>query len=318
MGVKNLMIIIKKYAPNSITQNRISKYANSVFAIDANLMLYRMVFGVRKTGVDIMNGETVVTHIHTLLLKLLAFRKYNITPIFVFDGKSPNIKSITMAKRKLHTKQMIAKYTEITDDMNTSEKNKYFLRKTELTSGQINECRKLIELFGCQIINSKGEADIVCALLTRQNKADYIVTDDMDVLLFGGDKILKNFTTNDKKTFQQIDRSPMLDALGITQKQLVELGILLGTDYNPTVRIGTIGAYKNILKHGNIQNILVDRDMELDFDYNVVCKYYTNINKIKYTIDKHKMSVDGLCSFLRLVNFNEEYVKVVMGKLFPK
>src|SRR5437016_6244612 len=110
MGVKNLIKFIKRYAPNAISYKKIDEFRNTRIGFDANLLIYKIVFGIRVRGYDIMNDDKNVTHIHALLLKFLGFLKYNITPIFVFDTKMPCIKYNTLKKREDAKNKIIKKY----------------------------------------------------------------------------------------------------------------------------------------------------------------------------------------------------------------
>ena len=76
MGIKFLIKIIEKYSPEAITYTKINNYNNHILAIDANLLIYKMIYAIRKQGYDLKNGNKIVTHIHALLLKLFGFKKY--------------------------------------------------------------------------------------------------------------------------------------------------------------------------------------------------------------------------------------------------
>lgn len=110
MGIKNLMKIIQKYAPNSIQYTKVDKYENKIIAIDFSLMIYKLIFSIRMNGYDLKNGEIIVTHLHALLLKIKGFAKYSITPIFVLDGMPPKIKEDTLKRRSEFQKFMKMKY----------------------------------------------------------------------------------------------------------------------------------------------------------------------------------------------------------------
>src|SRR5438309_11975475 len=112
MGIKNLMKIIKKYAYQSIKTTKITDYQNKILGIDSNLMIYKVIFAIRKNGYDLKNDEIIVTHIHAILQKLVAFIKYNIIPIFVFDSMYPAIKEQTMKVRKKFREFLEQKYNK--------------------------------------------------------------------------------------------------------------------------------------------------------------------------------------------------------------
>ena len=89
MGVKNLMKLLEKKVPGSISYKKITDYKNKKFGVDANLLIYKIVFAIRKNGYDLKKGDIITTHIHGFLQKLIAFKKYNIKTIFVFDSYFP-------------------------------------------------------------------------------------------------------------------------------------------------------------------------------------------------------------------------------------
>ena len=303
------MKIIQRYAPEAIKYTTVDKYRGKVLAIDANLMIYKMIFAIRMNGYDIQNGDVVVTHIHALLLKMKGFIKYGITPVFVFDGMPPDIKAGVLKQRKEFQKYMQVKYYKaVTQD----EKKKYYFMKSGITYDEIKDCMRVIELFGFSLIEAVEEADAQLAELISGGKVDYVVTDDMDILVFGGGKILKNFTVSDKKKIQEIDLGVLLGETGLSQGQLIDLAILLGCDYCPSVKgIGTIGAYKLIQQHGTLDKALKTESVKLSYDYKKAKEYFSNppvIDSKKIKINKLKINKKGLGEFLKEFDYKQEYI----------
>lgn len=261
MGIKNMMTIVKRYAPSSLKYTTINNYKNKILGIDANLMIYKMIFAIRRNGYDIMKGKIKVTHIHALIDKLVAFRKYNITPIFVFDGKHPTFKQQTMDKRKEHQKTMKKKYTQAKTKEN---KKKYYYMKTGITEQELNDCKKLISSFGYMWLKASGEADSQLAYMSKQKMVDAIVSDDMDILIFGGTVLLKNFSVSTNKQIQEIKLKQLLKGLKMTQTQLIHVGMILGCDYCDNLKgIGPIKAV-SLIKEGGKPEM---KNSELVFNY---------------------------------------------------
>lgn len=314
MGIKNLMQIIKKYAPTSLKLTKITDYQNKIIAIDANLMIYKMIFAIRMNGYDLIYDGIIVTHLYTLLQKIKGFIKYNITPVFVFDGVPPQIKEGTLKQRKEFFNFMQQKYYKaVTQD----EKKKYYFTKSDITLDEINECMELIRLFNYTIIESPEEADSQMADLIIKKKVDYIATDDMDILIFGGSVILKNFTVSDKKKIQEINLSTFKKETQLSQSQLIDLGILLGCDYCPTIKgVGTIGSYKLIQKYGSLENIIQNEKMKLSYDYRKAQQYFKNspiLDSKKIQINKLKVNHKQLKTFLLKYKFKEEYINNLLN-----
>jgi len=319
MGIKNLMQIIKRYSPAAIEYHKINEYENKIIGIDANLMIYKMIFAIRLNGYDIMNKDIIVTHIHSLLLKLKGLIKYNITPVFVFDGMHPKIKSQVIEQRKEFQNFMQQKYYKaVTQD----EKKKYYFMKSKISFEEIKECMEIIKMFGFTIVESPEEADSQLAELSKNNKVDYIVTDDMDILVFGGNKILKNFTVSDKKKIQEIDLNTLKKNTQMNQSQIIDLAILLGCDYCPSVKgVGTIGAYNLMQEYKDLEKVIKHKKVSLSYDYDVARKYFKNspvIHTDKIKINKfNKMNMDkkGIKDFLDKHGYKEKYIDDLFNKI---
>ena len=316
MGIKNLKKIIDKYSPKAITVTTINDYKNKTLGIDFNLMLYKMILSIRMNGYDIKNDDIIVTHIHALLLKMKGFIKHNITPVFVFDGMAPKIKSSTLNQRKEFQNFMQQKYYKaITQD----EKKKYYFMKSKINYDEIMDCMNLIKLFGYTVIESLEEADSQLADLIKKQKIDYVVTDDMDILVFGGTKIIKNFTIVDKKKMQEIDLDILKKDAKLTQSQLVDLSILLGCDYCPTIKgVGLVGSYKLLKQYGSLSEILEHEDLKLPQDYIKAKSYFTDSPVIdSKTIKINKLSINkkGLIDFLKKFDYKDKYIEELLKKI---
>ena len=321
MGVTNLMNLVKTYAPKAIKYRNISDYKNNTLGIDANLMLYKIVMAIRRGGQDIKKNGKVTTHIHGLLQKIIGWRKYNITPIFVFDSSFPDIKKETLKKRKRVREGYKKKYDEATIKDLQDEKKKYFYLQSDITETEIKDVRNLIKIFGYQIIDSKEEADSELAALSKRGLIDGIVTDDLDILLFGGKKILKMFTVDKRKQIQEVDLKVLLKELGITQKQLIDIGIITGCDYCTRVKgVGPIKAYKLIKEYESLDNLKKRKIIGLDFDYRVVRDYFINPPIIKngqkiIKYKKTRLDAYKLTKYLEGFGYTLEDINKLLKKL---
>lgn len=287
MGVKSLIKLIKHYSPDAIVSKKIIDYKGKILGIDGNLMIYKNTLAIRNTSNgDLFNDDIMVTHIHSMLNKLISFRKFKITPIFVFDGGYPNIKEQTMVTRSL--------------------KKDYNLDK------EIEECIALIRCFGFRVIMAKLEADTVLAKLSVKKIINYIVSDDMDILIFGGTKMLKNFSVDPKKDIHEINLNTILKRIKIDRRDLIDISIILGTDYiidlKPVANgIGPIKVVPFIKDSKSIKN-----DVIIDVKtYNKVVKYYLN-QKPEYTILEGTMfNRNKIIKFLREFKFGDKYLEKI-------
>lgn len=311
MGVKNFIKFLELYIPEAIKCTYINKYKNKTLGIDANLLLYKIIYAIRSRGYDLKNKEHLVTHIHTLLLKLIAFKQYNINAIFVFDTKQPKIKHKTLNKRIDVKNKLIEKYK----DTNTEEgKRIYYYIKTDITTEEFEQCRYLINIFGYNIIDAKEEADAQLAQLWQNKIIDYIVSDDMDILLFGGNMLLKNFTVDSKKKIKEINSYYIFKNLNITHKILINIGVLLGTDYCDNKTYSPKKTYCLIEKYKYIKNI-PDFATDCENAINYFIKppvYYITASDIPHEI---KIDKKKLRNFLENFMFDKKYIDNIFDKI---
>jgi len=316
MGVQHLPTIIKRYAPRAVTYTTIKHYVGKKIGIDANLLIYKMIYAVRLGGSDIENGGRIITHIHVLLSKLMAFVKYKITPIFVFDGAPPLIKSGTLDKRKEFQSKMQAKYMNA---INPNEKKKYYFMKADISPEEITDCMDLISCFGYTIVESIEEADSQLADLVSRGIVDYVATDDTDILIFGGKNILKNFSVDPTKTIEQISLAKFRTDTGLTQAQLVDLAILLGCDYCSTIKgIGPVSAYKLIQTYGSLESVHKSEGLDLPPNYKSVRKYFLRPLIMDHRVIRvSKLNVNRirLENLLTEFAYEKKFVRGIMKKL---
>ena len=306
MGIKNLMDLIKKYSPTSIKYKKISDYKNSKIGIDINLLIYKMIYAIRLNGYDIKNGNTIVTHIHTFLQKIKGLIKYNIKPIFVFDGEMPNFKENTLKQREQIGKQLQKKYYNATTE---KDKKKYYYMKSKITDREVDDIITMIKIFGYPIIFSPYEADCQLAYLQKKGLIDYVASDDMDLLVFGSNILLKDFTISDKKYICEINLTRTLKNLNVSYKQLVEIAMLMGCDYCERI-FGPIKSYKLIKEYRSIKN-LIKKGIIKDNNYSEIKDYFIDppikqTTTIKWT--KNKSYVQELVGFLKKHHYDDKQI----------
>jgi len=307
MGIKNFYNFVKKFAGTSIEEIDISHMYGKTIGIDFNLMIYKLIMSIRAIGYDIRNGNIITTHIHSLLLKLTFFKKHNINAIFVFDGKAPIIKNNTLKERKKTREKMQQKYEKATT---VDEKKRYYYLKKDISERELNDCKMLIKIFGFPVINAPQEADAQLAYMSETGGIDYIISDDADILLFGGNNIVKNFTINIKKKMPCIHLDILKNELEINQKSLIKLGIMLGSDYcgNPHISIGR--AFK-IIKGIEMYHD-VDRECKDAIKY--FCQPLVN-TEYKKMVRFYDINENALVDYLYNFDYSDAQIDKIIDKL---
>lgn len=197
MGVKGLKTLLKTQCPESFFRIPREALQNKIIGIDAHNVILNATSSKRLQG-----KRKNTTHLYGLYDKVKSYQKTGMIPIFVFDGDSPFIK-----KRK--------KTIHVTD---------YWRHSVT------RECKLLLNALGVRYIQAPEEADSQLAWMQRNKHIDFIISDDFDILVFGGDKLLPDFRARDRFHYY-VDYNTIQKNLGLTHNDIKKIAVLLGNDY---------------------------------------------------------------------------------------
>jgi len=230
MGIKYLNRFLKEECKDSIKLISLKELSGKKIAIDISIYLY-------KYAAD----NTLIENIY---LMLSIFRHYKIIPIFIFDGKPPSEKKELLIKRQINKKESeeeyknLKKQLELNPNMDEIEKqeimnNMDLLKKKfiQISKEDIESVKNLIRAYGATYFDAPCEADELCALLALKGKVWACLSEDMDMFVYGCPRVIRYLSLLNH-TVVLYDLKGILCNLGITQKELREICILSGTDYN--------------------------------------------------------------------------------------
>lgn len=124
----------------------------------------------------------------------------------------------------------------------------------EVSTKMIYDVQDLLARFGIPFITAPMEAEAQCAELELIGLVDGIITDDSDCFLFGGDRIYKNLF-NEKNFVECYQDGDISEELGLTRYNMIELAILLGSDYTDGLKgIGKVTAMEILAEFKNLEN----------------------------------------------------------------
>ncbi|ODV80656.1 PIN domain-like protein [Suhomyces tanzawaensis NRRL Y-17324] len=145
--------------------------------------------------------------------------------------------------------------SSITQEQMLQEKlNKEKRDSEEVTQTMISDVQELLRRFGIPYITAPMEAEAQCAELFKLNLVDGIITDDSDSFLFGGDKVYKNMF-NQKQYVECYISEEIEQKVGLTQDKLIELALLLGSDYTEGIKgVGPVLAMEILAEFGTLKD----------------------------------------------------------------
>lgn len=237
-------------------------------AIDAFNTIYQFLAIIRqRDGTPLKDYQgNVTSHLSGLFYRSINFLEHNIKPIYVFDGKPSELKLNTIKERKKIKEEAQKKMVAAQDVEDFKEAKKFAQLTSKLDEGMIEESKKLIESMGMPLIQASSEGEAQSAYMVEMGDAWACASQDYDTLLFGGERLIRNFAVSRSRKLKDttvtldieyVSLSKFLKNLGINREQLVEMGILIGTDFFPGVQgIGQKTGLELIKKHESIENIL--------------------------------------------------------------
>lgn len=283
MGIKNLQKLIDTKAPKAVKSITTAELKGLTLAIDTSLMVHQVVTAIRSNGTNFTDeaGNTT-THLVGIFNKVKWFLENKITPIFVFDGASPAIKTDTINERKERIQKAEKMINELSDGEENDKRKVQLSQQTYIfEETHVKQIKELLEALGVPYVQAPEEADSVCAQLVKLGIAWGVVSNDRDILTFGCERLLYNFKTGDK-SHPFIDLTTLLTEFGVNQTEFVDLCILLESDYTPKIKgIGpnkafdiikefkTIDAYLSSTKGAKIK-------LPEDFNYKDAQEYFKN------------------------------------------
>ena len=196
-----------------------------------------------------MDGKKRITsHLSGIFYRNIALLEQGMKLVYVFDGVAPELKAKIREKRDSAKGLAKTRYEEARQSEDFSAMKRYSGQLVRLDDEMINESKELLKAMGIAVVQAPSEGESEAAHLARTNKDIYAsASQDYDSLLFAAPKLIQNLTlARKRKTFsgyveikpELIELEKVLNSLEIGLDQLICLGILVGTDYNPKGVLG--------------------------------------------------------------------------------
>ena len=179
-----------------------------------------------------------------------------IKPVWVFDGKAPELKSKELEKRKEQKIKAEEEKTKAIEEGDFEKAKAMAGRSIRITPEMTADAKKLVKLMGCPVIEAPGEAEAQCAQMCKLGLAFGTASEDMDSLTFGSSFLMRGFNSK-KEPITQIDLSKMLEGFDMTMDEFIDLCILCGCDYTHSIGgVGPVKAFNLVKEHGKIEGVL--------------------------------------------------------------
>lgn len=239
-------------------------------AIDTYNIVYQFMSAIRQPdGYPLCDSKGRTTsHLTGLLHRTASLIEAGIEPVFVFDGKPHPLKQATLDGRKERREKAEQEWKDAVErgDMKTAHTK---AQQTSRMTDEVKESAKeLIRYMGLPIVDAPSDGEQEAAYICRRKDVWATASQDFDSLLFGTPVLLRNLTMTGRRKVpgkdiyreiktEVIDSEEFLRNLGISREQLVDMCILMGTDFNTGIKgIGPKKALKLVRDNGDLESVL--------------------------------------------------------------
>ena len=302
------------------------------FAVDGFVVLHQFLALIRaRDGQPLMDawGRT------TSHLVGLAFRTtrlvadYGMSLIFVFDGRPPQLKMVEVQKRREVRERFEEEYREAVASGDYKTAMAKAVMTGRLTGEGIADAKRLLDLLGIPWVQAPSEGEAQAAYMAARGDVWASNSQDYDSLLFGTPRLVRYITIQGEEWLPSkgrarklqpeiIELEAMLSTLKLSRGQLIDLGILIGTDFNPGIKgIGPKTALKLIRKHGRLEELPPEIRDQLTPDISVIRDLYLHPPAIdNYTLEEKPVQEEELVRFLcDERSFSRERVDAVIARM---
>ena len=300
-----------------------------VVAIDAYNTLHQFLSIIRqRDGTPLKDGlGRITSHLSGLLYRTANLVEAGIKPVYVFDGKPHPLKLKTLEQRKEIREEAEAGWKEAVKKGDKEQALKMAKRTSRINADVVKESKKLLLALGIPFVDAPGEGEAQASYMAMKGDAYCVASQDFDSLLFGAPKMVRNLAVTGKRKLpdkhiwinvpiEEIELKKVLEMNGINREQLVDVAILVGTDFNEGIKgIGPKKALAMVKEYGSIEEIMEKKEIKIN-DYPTVKKIFLE-PEVSDDYNLHWDEIDEKEVIKFLCNehqFNEERIKKAIEK----
>jgi len=244
--------------------------SNKRIAIDAYNTIYQFLSIIRQPdGTPLTDSKgNVTSHLSGLFYRTMSLMEYGIKPIYVFDGIPPQLKRRTLEARMNRRAEALEAWNKAKKEGQVEEARVHAMASTRINKEIVESSKTLLRHMGIPYIQAPSEGEAQAAYLVRKKMVYALTSQDYDSFLFGADVVVRNFAISGRRKLPgknvyitiELDRiflKDLLDSLKIGRRQLILLGMLMGTDFNEGIeKVGPKTALKIVSEHKEVDSVV--------------------------------------------------------------
>jgi len=313
---------------------RLEDLSGRSVAVDAFNTLYQFLSMIRQPdGTPLMDRDGRVTsHLSGLFHRTASLLELGIRPVYVFDGKPPELKKKTLEDRRAAKEEAEREWKRAVEEGDLKRALSKATRTARLDADMIEESLALLDALGVPWMKAPSEGEAQMAFMVRKGDVWAGASQDFDALLFGTPNLVRNLTLASKRKLPSgktvdvvpeiVNLAEVLADLGLTREQLVDMAVLVGTDFNEGVRgigpkkalalIKRLGSLEAVRQEGkvavpeesqDVRRIFLEPEVSEDYSLRWTRADPEEVRKIM--CDRHSFSVDRIDSVLSRLSAKE-------------
>jgi flap endonuclease-1 len=313
-------------------QIELSDLSGKMVAIDAYNSLYQFLSIIRDrfTGEPLRDSKGRITsHLSGLFYRTSKLMENGIIPVYIFDGEPPAFKKHTVEERAKRREEAGKRWKKALEEGRIEDARAAAQQSSRLTDEMVEDSKQLLKAMGVSWVQAPSEGEAQAAYMTRKGIVYASASQDWDSILFGAPVMIRNLTITGRRKLPRKEKyieirpeiirlEQVLKGLGITHDQLIILGILVGTDYNPggVKGIGAKTALKLVKEHKTLGEVMKNVEWKFLVAPEDIFDFFRNPPAEEIEIEKNNLDPDMLVKIMvEEHSFSAERTNSVIEKL---
>jgi flap endonuclease-1 len=307
---------------------KVEELSGQRVAIDGYNVLYQFLTSIRQADGSLLTDPKgrVTSHLSGILFRFSKLVEKGLKLCIVFDGKPPALKKNLLEQRRRRKIKAQIEWEAAIEAGDIETARTKAQQTTRLDSNMIAESKNLLDLLGIPWVDAPSEGEAQVASLLNQGMVDYGASQDFDTILFGASKLVRNLTLSGRRKLPKqqkwvevspeiIDTEKSFQNLGLNREQLVDVAILMGTDFNPGIDgIGPKKGLKLLQEFGNAEDALDKLGKEIE-NLDEVRSLFLDHPIVEFTPEWNTPNAESTLSYLCSdYSFNKNRVEKALEK----
>ncbi len=296
-----------------VEQKELNDLSGQTLAIDAYNAIYQFLSIIRgPDGTPLKDSRGRVTsHLTGLLYRNINLMESGIRPAYIFDGHPHVMKAQTLAERSERRSKAHVEWKEAVSEGDIERARTKATQSSRISNDIVESSRILLTYLGIPVVQAPEEGEAQAAYMAARGDVWAASSQDYDSLLFGAPRLVRNLNITGRRKMpgskeyrdihiEVVELSKVLEANGLRDReQLIDLCILMGTDYNRGIRgIGPKKGLKLIKEEGTLERALQAINGSIP-DVDVVKEIFLRVEHIdEYRLEWNPPQRDKIVDFM--------------------